>query len=201
LTRKNRRPSDVGRAEILAAATQSFGRDGYERTSLQAIGAAAGVSRGLPAYFFKDKEALYRAVMERAAAAVREHVIEGTRKSAAGDSKRFVADFVDRYFAFLGSHAAEVRLLQWDLLQPVGERRQEVLRDLFTEGAQLFKGALNHVSLNPQEVRDLLSALVGMCLYPSFVGRRTGLGSYKRQVIAMMESALAAHQRPGNRKR
>jgi Bacterial regulatory proteins, tetR family/Tetracyclin repressor-like, C-terminal domain len=53
------------RGLILDAAEQLFARRGFEATSFAEIGAAAGLSRGTPSYFFGSKEELYRRVLER----------------------------------------------------------------------------------------------------------------------------------------
>ncbi len=53
------------REAILGAAEKQFASQGYEQTSLQQIGQAAGVSRGTPGYFFGSKEQLYGEVPDR----------------------------------------------------------------------------------------------------------------------------------------
>ena len=53
------------REAILDAAERLFSQRGLEAASLGDIGAAAGLSRGAPGYFFGSKEDLYRAVLER----------------------------------------------------------------------------------------------------------------------------------------
>jgi TetR/AcrR family transcriptional regulator len=58
------RDADRSREAILASAEELFAKQGYDATSLAAIGDAAGVSRGTPSYFFGSKEALYVAVLE-----------------------------------------------------------------------------------------------------------------------------------------
>ena len=63
---KRTRDAQRSRDAILDAAERLFAERGYEATSLQLVGAAAGVSRGTPGYFFGSKEGLYRAVFNRA---------------------------------------------------------------------------------------------------------------------------------------
>jgi TetR/AcrR family transcriptional regulator len=53
------------RDAILDAATELFARQGLEATSIKSIGAAAGVNPALLYYYFADKTALYRAVIDR----------------------------------------------------------------------------------------------------------------------------------------
>jgi TetR/AcrR family transcriptional regulator len=60
------RDSGRSREALLAAAERLFAERGFEATSLTDIGAAAGLSRGTPSYFFGSKAGLYRAVLERA---------------------------------------------------------------------------------------------------------------------------------------
>src|SRR5260370_20429474 len=93
---------DRARAELLDGATILFARLGFERTSLAAVGERAGVSRGLPAYFFSDKDNLYRAVIQRATERVRQLVL-ATVQSQPGDAsaEEVLAPLLNSYIAFL----------------------------------------------------------------------------------------------------
>ena len=62
------RDPERSREALLAAAEQLFARQGFEQTTMQQVGETAGFARSTPAYFFKSKEALYRAVLERVVA-------------------------------------------------------------------------------------------------------------------------------------
>lgn len=55
---------------ILAAAEQLFADRGFKETSIQMLADAAGVNRALIFYYFKNKEALYRRLIETAYAAL-----------------------------------------------------------------------------------------------------------------------------------
>jgi AcrR family transcriptional regulator len=57
------RDAGRSRAAILAAAEKLFAERGFDGASLNEIGAAAGLSRGSPSYFFGSKERLYAEVM------------------------------------------------------------------------------------------------------------------------------------------
>lgn len=192
--RKRRNP-DLGKAEILDAATRLFARNGFERTSLGEIGAAASVSRGLPAYFFANKESLYSAAMERATKLVRTAVLEPVKENSQFSSPReFVTALVNAYIDFLAAHPLEVRLLQWELLQPVQNRRQPALEALFEEGVELFRRWPVRSSRRRPDARHLLFSLVGMCLFPFLMNeqpfQRDSLRQYKRRVIAMATWAV-----------
>src|SRR3954463_7838727 len=91
------RDAERTREAILVAAEDCFARLGFDGTSLQQIGEAAGVARSTPAYFFGSKQALYEAVLARAVARAQEAM---ARAYAEGDGSAEHA--VDSYVgAFL----------------------------------------------------------------------------------------------------
>ena len=53
-------------ARILDAAARLFAEAGYERATIRAIAAAAGINAGLVMHYFESKERLFRAVMHSA---------------------------------------------------------------------------------------------------------------------------------------
>ena len=58
------RPEE-SRAAILKAAVREFAEEGVAGARTEAIAHSAGVNKALLYYYFKDKEALYRAVLEQ----------------------------------------------------------------------------------------------------------------------------------------
>src|SRR5918999_3493174 len=63
--RPGRRPGESGTREAIAgAARRLFAERGYDRTTIRAIAAEAGVDPALVVHFFGSKEALFRAVIE-----------------------------------------------------------------------------------------------------------------------------------------
>src|ERR1044071_1378756 len=55
------------RDQILDAAERLFARKGFDPTTIKEIGAAAKLNPALLYYYFRDKEELYRAVLQRVA--------------------------------------------------------------------------------------------------------------------------------------
>jgi AcrR family transcriptional regulator len=61
---RGRRPGSADtRAQILLAASESFGERGYDRTSVRAVAAAAGVDAALVHHYFGSKDALFLAAI------------------------------------------------------------------------------------------------------------------------------------------
>ncbi|MCB0013808.1 MAG: helix-turn-helix transcriptional regulator, partial [Anaerolineales bacterium] len=55
---------DERRNEILAAALQAFSENGYDKTSIDDVVRATGLSKGTIYWYFKNKQALFTALME-----------------------------------------------------------------------------------------------------------------------------------------
>jgi AcrR family transcriptional regulator len=65
MTAAGRRPGEnATREEILTAARKLFAENGYNRTTVRSIGAAAGVNAAMVHYFFGSKEQVFVAALE-----------------------------------------------------------------------------------------------------------------------------------------
>ena len=89
-------------ARILDAATQAFFTAGYDRTTIRAVAAAAGVDAGLVMHYFGSKRQLYQRVID--AAPVPE--IGGTPTEAA---EQILATLADRLASAPGASLALFR--------------------------------------------------------------------------------------------
>ena len=114
---KERNP-DRSRTAILDAAERLFAERGYDVTTLNEVGAAAGVSRGTPGYFFGSKSDLYRAVLDRMFAEVRQAVRAGRERAMASsrEPESILAGAVSDYFDFLAARPNFVRLNEREAL-------------------------------------------------------------------------------------
>ena len=112
MERPKQRDADRSRAAILDAAETLFAEHGFEAVTMAQVGAAAGVSRGTPGYFFGSKDGLYRVVVERAAATL--HILAETltsRLRTEADPVGRVTAIVDAFLALLMSRPSLVRLI------------------------------------------------------------------------------------------
>jgi TetR/AcrR family transcriptional regulator len=151
------------REAILAAAEESFARRGFEGTSLQQIGEAAGVARSTPAYFFGRKAALYDAVLARVIARAR-----GTmaRAYAKGEQAPSVEDAVESYVGaaieFLAHDRNFVRLIQREALGE-GSRVGKFFGRSVEEGIVALGPAAEKAGITPER---LVLDLTALCWYP-----------------------------------
>ncbi len=109
-TRPNSRDEQRRRTEarILDAAGRGFRTAGYERTTIRAVAAAAGVDAGLVMHYFGSKQELFRRVID--AAPVPE--VSGTPEQAA---EQILASLADR---LASEPAASLALLRSMLTTP-----------------------------------------------------------------------------------
>ena len=88
------RPEET-RASILAAATREFAQEGVAGARTDAIARAARVNKALLYYYFKDKEALYGAVVDHVFSGLSERVLA----ALSGDLPPR-----QKYLAYVGAH-------------------------------------------------------------------------------------------------
>jgi AcrR family transcriptional regulator len=105
------------RRRTVARASRFFARKGYELVSLQEIGDAAGVSRGLPSYLFGSKQSLYEAVLARVITRAQETMARAyTEGDQAASPEDAVESFVGAFLDFLSSDRNFLRLMQREAL-------------------------------------------------------------------------------------
>ncbi len=163
-----RRSPEESRSRILDAAEALFARNGFDRTSLADIGAAARVSRGLPAYFFGNKEQLYSAVVERAREQIHAVVVRSVREGPR-ELDAFLERSIGAFVDYLATHINMVRMLQWEFLHAPGTPRQDAPIALFFETVGVLQRALNEEHATGIDAVQLLLSIVGMCFFPFIV--------------------------------
>jgi len=195
MSSRKRRDRDASEAEILATASELFAKNGFERTSLADVGAAAGVSRGLPAYFYKDKENLYFAVFKRASEQVRKCVLSTIQALPAhAPIEQVLGSIVESYLDFLDGNPNAVRLLQWESLNPPG-RRLKAPSMLFEDAVVVVEQAVKRSDHTGVDARFLLLSIVGMCFFPfgtvnTFKGKPRMLSAYKKHVLDVVMNGI-----------
>jgi TetR/AcrR family transcriptional regulator len=162
------RNPERSRAAILDAAERLFAEQGYDATSLTQVGAAAGVSRGTPGYFFRSKAELYQAVLDRSFAEVRDAVRAGRERAlASGESpETILAGAVSDYFDFLAARPNFVRLIEREALN--GSRLPAGVSHL-SAGQEALAAISAELGLDDApsgEAAQLLLSIISLCWFP-----------------------------------
>ena len=155
------------RAAILDAAEKLFAQKGFDATSLSEVGAAAGVSRGTPGYFFGSKAELYQAVLERCFAEVREAVRAGRARALASGqtAETILAGAVSDYFGFLAGRPNFIRLIEREALSG-GPQHDEL--DHLSAGQEALAAISAELGLDDSpsgEAAQLLLSIIALCWF------------------------------------
>jgi TetR/AcrR family transcriptional regulator len=148
---------------VLAAAEDLFARKDYGATSLQEIGDAAGVSRGLPSYFFGSKQALYAAVVARVFARADETLRRASERAAEHEPADAIGELLAGCLDFFAADPNFVHIVQREALRggdPVRDALQGPVLDQALVGVKAIAAPL-HV-----DPAHLLVLLASVCWFP-----------------------------------
>lgn len=162
------RDPDRTRDAILDAAETLFAERGYDATSLQAIGRAAGVSRGTPGYFFGSKDGLYEAVLTRAFAAELD-LVAGAQAQAsdAGGPEAELAAALAALVAFLAARPSFVRLVERESLAGAARLGAAPAHAAALEaGLAVVTDILARGPFRPVDPAQLLLDVLALCWFP-----------------------------------
>ena len=159
--------AETSKKAILDAAEALFAEKGYDGTSLQEICDRAGVTRGLPNYFFGSKEELYRSVLERTfALTLTRELLMFLREQAHRPGARLdesLSVVIERIFDFLVTHPTFIRLTEWEALN--GGRYLGNLPMLLTTLREAVQVLQEEVGWQ-DDVEQFLIDLTALCWFP-----------------------------------
>jgi AcrR family transcriptional regulator len=170
----------------LDAAEGLFAARGFESVTMAQVGAAAGVSRGTPGYFFGSKDALYRAVLDRAGDELRA-VSRSLRHRARGRGADAVtAAAIDAFLALAVARPSIVRLIDGYVAAGDGEPHADAVADALA-------------SLGPDADGVALTVLA-LCWFPVSqpgAARRLGVDPARPDFARTWRERVLAAVRPG----
>ncbi|MCE5387624.1 MAG: TetR/AcrR family transcriptional regulator [Acidithiobacillus sp.] len=151
-----------GRRKIVLAAERLFADHGFDAVSMHAIATSAGTSKANIYHYFSSKDALYLAVLHRAAAALRSRLQEARQQgSTAAEALRL---FAVSHLQHLLDRPRLVQLFLRELLEKGEPRARDLadagLAELFTALAEIVRDGQENGEFRP----DLDPALVATIL-------------------------------------
>ncbi|HEU0221448.1 MAG TPA: TetR family transcriptional regulator C-terminal domain-containing protein [Paracoccaceae bacterium] len=157
--REKTRIQQANEAKILAAALEVFSREGFRAATLDQIAAEAGMSKPNLLYYFRSKEEVYRAVLDRTLDTWLEP-LRGIR--AEGDPIQEIRAYIQRKLEMSRDFPRESRLYANEILRGgtvIQEEMTGLLRDLVEEKAGLIRGWIREGRLAPVDPRHLIFAI------------------------------------------
>ena len=179
---------------MLGAAEHAFARDGFERASLNAILAEAGVGKSSFFYHYADKEDLFAAVIEAFYSRVAERVGPLQLPERADDVWGAAADYIGRWGAAVDAEGDAMGLLR--ALQPMRRAARPRLRHTLDTlqhdvKALLERGAALGAVRSDLDVETLLALIEAVDLALDDVFHRTAdpdLAAARRHRVLLLET-------------
>lgn len=147
------------REKILHAAITEFGKNGYDKASLNAALAQSGISKGLVYHYFKNKDELYLCCVKSCFQALMEYL--KTNCTSTNQSKIRLQEYFDTRQRFFTENPFFIRIFFNAVIQPPSHLSTEInlLKQDFDQlNLQLFESVLSGLPLrNGISIEDACS--------------------------------------------
>ncbi len=160
---------EQSRIAILEAAVREFAREGVAGARTDAIARSAGVNKALLYYYFKDKEALYQAVLDEVFRGVRIS-IEHALSQPLPPRERLKA-YVGAHFDYIASNPLYPRIVHAEFLRagrsPAGMQRiaKEYFRPIFSQLSGLLQEGIRAGEFRPVNVMHFIPSMVSVIVF------------------------------------
>ncbi len=184
----------AARAKILTAAEALFAEHGFAGVGVRQIAAAAGVNGAMIHYYFGNKESLYRAIIENAAATVRGLIADAIASATSLEER--LTRFVKAYAGYIFGHQHLARILLREMLAG-GEHIMTIIPKYATTNYGMLHEAMA-AGVRGGELRgidvDLAPvSLMGMIIVFQLIRPLIAIGLGKIQFDERFIERLAAH--------
>jgi AcrR family transcriptional regulator len=133
VTERGEQRRERRRATIVATARRLFAAQGYEATSMQHVAAEAETSIGNCYFYFRDKEAVLRAVIDEVNGEIAREIDAAIARSPIGPAR--LAAAIDAGVRALLSRSAEMRLVLTEAANPA---LREMVSSIYIDRVQRF---------------------------------------------------------------
>jgi TetR/AcrR family transcriptional regulator len=190
---------EQSRAAILQAAVREFSREGIAGARIDAIARRARVNKALLYYYFKDKEALYSAVLDQVfgglAAAVK------TAFALNVPPREKILAYVRAHFDYVASHPLYPRIVQGEMMS-AGRNGSSQLDRIVKQYFRPLAGQLSQIliegmaagdfrSVDPtQVVPSMISVIVFYFINAPAMRSMTGTDPLEPKQIASRRAAV-----------
>jgi len=161
---------EESRAAILLAAVEEFAQHGIDGARTDRIARAARVNKALLYYYFKDKDALYEAVLDQVFSGMRERVLPVLEGNLPPHQK--ILEYVGRYFDYIAANPQFPRVVQSEMMR-VGTRgssrmlriAREYFAPIYGRLAQTLREGAERRELRPLNPMDFVPSMVGIVIF------------------------------------
>jgi TetR/AcrR family transcriptional regulator len=174
---KSGRPGSRGepektRAAILKAALEEFSHEGVTGARTDEIARRAGVNKALLYYYFKDKEGLYAAALERVFSGLHEKVMAVLSDDSLSPRERLLK-YVKAHFDYIASVPFYPRLVQREFMRssgrtltPVASRILEKYgKPIYTRLRDLISHGIETGEFRKVDPMQTVTSILGMIVF------------------------------------
>jgi TetR/AcrR family transcriptional regulator len=161
---------EESRAAILKAAIAEFAEHGIAGARTDAIAHAARVNKALLYYYFKDKDALYAAVLDEVFSGLRARVMPVLESAL--PPRRKMLEYVGAYFDYIAANPQFPRVVQAEWMRSGAEgsphmRRiaKEYFRPIFGKLEELLREGTEAREFRAVDPMDFLPSLVAVIVF------------------------------------
>ncbi len=158
------------RAAILEAALEEFAQHGPSGARTEAIARAAGVNKALLYYYFKDKETLFRAVLDDVFSRLLARVCEALDRPLPPREK--ILAYAGAHFDFVASSAHYPKLVQWEMMRTAGGRSPHIkhivekfFRPVFSRVVQALGKGIESGDFRPVDPPQFVVSMVAIIVF------------------------------------
>jgi len=163
------RPEE-SRAAILQAAAQEFAREGIAGARTDSIARSAHVNKALLYYYFKDKESLYRAVLDHVFSGLAE-TINAAFESNLPPREKILA-YVGAHFDYIANHALYPRIVHAELTRARAGNTaqferivQQYFRPLFGKIADVLRQGQATGDFRPVDPMQFIPSMISVIVF------------------------------------
>ena len=165
-----RRHPEKSRAAILRAAVAEFAEHGIAGARTDAIARAARVNKALLYYYFKDKDALYEAVLDHVFSGLRDRLMPVLESDL--EPREKLLEYAGRYFDYIAANPRFPRVVQgeWMRVGPKGSPQmlriaREYFAPIYKRVSEMLREGAEKGQFRAVNPMDFLPSMVGIIIF------------------------------------
>ncbi|MFZ0285337.1 MAG: TetR/AcrR family transcriptional regulator [Terriglobales bacterium] len=161
---------EQSRAAILQAAVREFSREGVAGARIDAIARRARVNKALLYYYFKDKEALYSAVLDQVFGGLTVAVNQAFALNVPPRDK--ILAYVRAHFDYIAGHPLYPRIVQGEMMHAGRETLSQLdrivkqyFRPLASQLAQVLTDGMAVGDFRPVDPMQIVPSIISVIVF------------------------------------
>jgi len=161
---------EESRAAILSAAINEFSEHGIAGARTDAIAGAARVNKALLYYYFKDKEAMYEAVLDQVFSGLRDTVVPMLEGDLPPRQK--LLNYLGAYFDYIAANPCFPRVVQGEWIRTgtdrVGQMKRvakSYFKPIYQKLGEVLREGIAAGEFRPIDPRQFIPSMVAIIIF------------------------------------